>query len=694
MKKKYGIKKIYEYFDSVSREKIDVEETKYDLFKDFFVVEQKEKLKNILDEAKQKNMEINLLFLENEDIFQIVNSSKDGEFLTSTFFNKIISRIKIKPSSLFGMKSREESIKNLEWSITNLEKVKENIIEAKPFVYDLKNLLILNNQIKKEYPNLDEIIKEDKIKSFSIELDNINEELIKKLDEKKSLEVRLLGRTDEINKNKEQIKILTSKIGTITNTDEKEKNDLKEFEEEKESIENEGKSLEIFISEYEKEILKFNEMSNLNLDLNIDIADLQKLFGNFELEKQKFANLIESIKKIMIDYESELSDLKTEIDEAKRISDKLTGDKRNLHKSIEINEKIIDSIWESRVSSVFSGEIKENLIIKVQFESNSIELDNFDDYINNLKKDQTTVLNKCINLTQQVAIEYGINNINILDNWESEQIIELNEIENKLDIEFLDLKFEKIINERKIGIQNSLKHVISDFSAHLLFIIKSVIDSVNEAKKDSRKYSETGSLSNFGEITGVEFKIIENSEFKRLTELYKKILMKDQFETLNELLNEIKKTKEKSILSYYAKDIFLNKGIDPTYVLDFHKYFDLKIEIFKKNVKQNKLRTSGGEGLGLKFLIYSCIFNMFRNREPLSINEGEIFIFFDEYNAIDPNTLNSMAEIAKNLKINALFAGTDISTAIPSDSIGYFIENGIISSLSPQVIAEFKKEEK
>ena len=407
-----------------------MEKNEYYKFK--FIEENKKNIenKNIINNLKQK--------INNNNIKE---PNKEEEKKNFEEISKLKEEIDIKNNQISIFKNQlEKKEKEDKLKIDEFMKLKNEYEQLKKIKEE--NDIYLKNILNKKNDNEQNILLINKLRSD-------NEQKIKQINK---LENEINERNNELNKNKSLLIEKETKINEYKlNNDENQSKileDKKLIDDLKGEKNNLSKSLESKENELNKLIRQLKEKEK---EYDLVMKDNNNLKENNNKINEENKNLKERIKKNLIDLEEE----KLKNGNGVNLENLENIEKLNLQSSIinnyinEINKK--DEIIKKLSSNISDKGTKE------QYEND----------INKLKEENRILIqqNKDLKLSQQAFLLQSVNqissSINPMENFEQEnqslnysneikQQININEEENRNDIEYLNKRIKDLENENKL----------------------------------------------------------------------------------------------------------------------------------------------------------------------------------------------------------------------------------------------------
>ena len=407
-----------------------MEKNEYYKFK--FIEENKKNIenKNIINNLKQK--------LNNNNIKEPNNEEEKKNFEE---ISKLKEEIDIKNNQISIFKNQlEKKEKEDKLKIDEFMKLKNEYEQLKKIKEE--NDIYLKNILNKKNDNEQNILLINKLRSD-------NEQKIKQINK---LENEINERNNELNKNKSLLIEKETKINEYKLNNDENQNKILEDKKLIDDLKGEKNNLSKSLESKENELNKLiRQLKEKEKEYDLVMKDNNNLKENNNKINEENKNLKERIKKNLIDLEEE----KLKNGNGVNLENLENIEKLNLQSSIinnyinEINKK--DEIIKKLSSNISDKGTKE------QYEND----------INKLKEENRILIqqNKDLKLSQQAFLLQSVNqisnSINPMENFEQEnqslnysneikQQININEEENRNDIEYLNKRIKDLENENKL----------------------------------------------------------------------------------------------------------------------------------------------------------------------------------------------------------------------------------------------------
>ena len=407
-----------------------MEKNEYYKFK--FIEENKKNIenKNIINNLKQK--------INNNNIKEPNNEEEKKNFEE---ISKLKEEIDIKNNQISIFKNQlEKKEKEDKLKIDEFMKLKNEYEQLKKIKEE--NDIYLKNILNKKNDNEQNILLINKLRSD-------NEQKIKQINK---LENEINERNNELNKNKSLLIEKETKINEYKLNNDENQNKILEDKKLIDDLKGEKNNLSKSLESKENELNKLiRQLKEKEKEYDLVMKDNNNLKENNNKINEENKNLKERIKKNLIDLEEE----KLKNGNGVNLENLENIEKLNLQSSIinnyinEINKK--DEIIKKLSSNISDKGTKE------QYEND----------INKLKEENRILIqqNKDLKLSQQAFLLQSVNqisnSINPMENFEQEnqslnysneikQQININEEENRNDIEYLNKRIKDLENENKL----------------------------------------------------------------------------------------------------------------------------------------------------------------------------------------------------------------------------------------------------
>ena len=407
-----------------------MEKNEYYKFK--FIEENKKNIenKNIINNLKQK--------INNNNIKEPNNEEQKKNFEE---ISKLKEEIDIKNNQISIFKNQlEKKEKEDKLKIDEFMKLKNEYEQLKKIKEE--NDIYLKNILNKKNDNEQNILLINKLRSD-------NEQKIKQINK---LENEINERNNELNKNKSLLIEKETKINEYKLNNDENQNKILEDKKLIDDLKGEKNNLSKSLESKENELNKLiRQLKEKEKEYDLVMKDNNNLKENNNKINEENKNLKERIKKNLIDLEEE----KLKNGNGVNLENLENIEKLNLQSSIinnyinEINKK--DEIIRKLSSNISDKGTKE------QYEND----------INKLKEENRILIqqNKDLKLSQQAFLLQSVNqisnSINPMENFEQEnqslnysneikQQININEEENRNDIEYLNKRIKDLENENKL----------------------------------------------------------------------------------------------------------------------------------------------------------------------------------------------------------------------------------------------------
>ena len=746
MLKNYEIKRVVEHFNNITIRDAELIESSLTDLKDYFILP--ENKLELLDEIENYliNNDINAKFILIRSGESIKSSYKIEEIternVKSSIFNKFIIFNKKESPKYFGIEARNKIIELNNSEILKLNSVKNKKLglkkELNSILDEIKalehNIKTNFDNIKKSQQNQDETAF---INDLELKIRNSKEEdlqLNQKLKEMENVEENLPDILKEYNN---ELKEKSAK--------------MKEIENETNSSISLRRELKIGLKNKlnELNIVKIINTQQNKLS-NLIITAIKELFGNrkqtrdfihelnnkndiisnkiIEFVSDTFSRLEHSLRDIrrriiksLKDYLKEYSQKTAELEINYRKNDELKKLKKN---QIEMNEKLINNlvkrklIEEVRILNNYDDAISYLNLCRIEIyksietEIKKTPIKNFgitrvkitNNYLKN-EKILLEVLNKLQNdfkyaakhicdkikdyyigkITLRFNITKGIGVFTDRDNY-----LSFKTIKNEALFDLDKIKIHKYYLKQLADLKNKIKKISEESANQCYLFIDLITQQLRQFKRISESFNLIAQIADFGELGQIEFSFTQNIFYSNLIKLKNSLKEAELKGELPNLIQDII-TNNKNLLRYFSLQVFKDKYVNVSQFLDYYQYFEFNIyNIRYDGVKKTALKCSGGEDLGLRFLIYALIFHILRQNPNRPPHDGDIIMYFDEFAALDPKGLNSVIKISKKLNIFSLLAAVKAPNLYDSNIHFYHIQNGIIKKNESSIIAQWQ----
>ena len=715
LKSKFGILKFHEYYNNTTIENIHIHESVFNFLKDVYIIPEHkiQDMKEIIKECEEKRLSAKFFVLnKSSDLFEIIdaNVNENGVAIGKIWKNKIIIiENELSIPKYFGLKNRKEFKAKLKDKLSKKTNFLEKINQKAGLLREL-----LDDLEKEEY------LKETREKQFVDKFGTESYETIQKRYELRKKEIQI------------KVNQLNEKLRSIK-TDKQFNLDLEKCKEEISSAQDTiGIYQDNLIQKNEEieEISKKLKCANTDLETLPKIAQtgfdlLSELIINFNILSkidvvksedkinrnnikliQKISNLIESIRE---EKKNEELQLETSLERTQMEISIKTINYQNQSKNIdEIRREIKDlTISERELISDSFKLITERDVYKLSLKKEDISLwfqnlitrkhkeiidrQKFQEYtFANVNKEKTDLLMSWNIVIKDLLELYNLNLLNPLIRDEYNRPI-LNNLETGVNLNFGSIDLMDNLCKSIEKINNELSGMYKHFIADIVTFFSIIKDEIRFFNVLAKNYNILASTLKFGSFLNILFKINYTDQYLELKNFHQELKRTENEGTIYEKMIEIIENKSMSLIQYFSRKILKIENASADNFLDIYQYFDIEIITKDKNGQsRSALKGSGGESTGIKYLIYSLIFQNLRRKSK----NRTIFLYFDEAAAVDETGINSLLEISEKLKINAILAMVDPPLIHDKRLTDYIIANGIVLPGMSEITTTLEMDEK
>lgn len=707
LNEKFGIKKLYQFFDNSPYEDLIKFETIYQNYKDYYIIPKSKEpeIHDIIKFSKENEKNIRLILLgssENPMDLCNVEREENRKILVKIFKNQIIYSLKLidKPR-FFGKEQRKNTINELKNELENINKrievLKENlteIIEISGTIDYLDQKLVENDEkLKKrvEIKQINEFLDDlkEKISEFNKKIKNL-ESLQDEIASEEEYRSKLEDLSYEIEANKKNIDFWKSELDK--------------------SKENRDKT-QILINKVEDQIQNLPEITKKWDRILTDLIDNAENLLKISLSKNAFQNELSRLLKIKKSISNEKEQLIEEItqrrENIKNLKEKIKINKDRLSNiNIELKELSLEQNNLLNKHENCLKNTKQIIFKKLTLDLNT-NIDNFNSWfkqelenskmwIKNNYFDQNIIKTQLINewniLFENVCIKFNIKSENI-SKLDKNYHLEIKSIFMQLNIDKNIIKIQDHFLTEIKQMDEKLEQVCNSLVSDVTSFLDLIVSEIRYFNSKAKKYNLTAGAANFGTLDKLVIEIQNDNQYEALRDFRNYLDNASQEGILKEIIIDIINKKSLTLSEYFSKEILKDPHAKSRDFLDIYQYFDFEIySVNSEGIKRSALSSSGGESTGVKFLIYALAFHNLRLLEESgeSFYAKPVFIYFDEAAAVDPQGIRSIIMISDLLKINAIIAMVEAPAIHDSKLIDYIMANGVVNSGFSDVITEIE----